>query len=222
MRVSFLIILLCSFTTMLSQVKSSNSEKFHRHYYLKKSVYESLPNSDDEIIFLGNSITAGGLWSEMFNDIRIKNRGISGDVTEGILFRIGEVTESHPSKIFLMIGVNDLSKEITVDSVFVNYEKILDYILLQSPHTKIYVQSILPVNDKFNYFKNHTNKGGSIVLLNDKIEKLAIIKGQVFIDLFKYFSNKEGKLKEEYTFDGLHLNGEGYKLWKSCLQKYIK
>ena len=119
-----------------AQDSQVDKPKFKRHYYLKKSVFEVLPNNDDEIIFLGNSITAGGIWTELFQDLRIKNRGISGDVTDGILFRLDEVTESNPGKIFIMIVVNDLSKGKSKTYILNNYQKIIDEILNDSPETK--------------------------------------------------------------------------------------
>jgi len=217
----FLLYFICVCTFIQAQSAQIDKPKFKRHYYIKKSVYEALPNTNDEILFVGNSITAGGKWAELFNDLRIKNRGISGDVTEGILFRLDEITESKPLKIFLMIGVNDLSYGLSVDSVLQNYKRILENILKDSPNTKIYVQSVLPVNDNFDYFKNHTNKGELILELNRKIKLLAEKFNLVYIDLFSFFVNEQGKLKEECTFDGLHLNGQGYLLWKSTIEKYI-
>ena len=67
-----------------------------------------MPDTPNEIIMLGNSITDGCEWSELFQNSNIKNRGISGDITEGVLYRLDEVTRSKPAKVFLLIGINDL------------------------------------------------------------------------------------------------------------------
>ena len=204
-----------------SQVQDLRNQKFKRHYYIKKNVFESMPNTANEIIFLGNSITAGGEWSELFNNPTVKNRGISGDVTEGVLFRLDEITESNPAKIFIMIGVNDLSKGVSTDSILTNYEIIITRILNETPSTKIFIQSILPVNDEYDYFKNHINKGNSILIINEKLQRLAEKYNQTYIDLFSTFVNGEGKLKHEFTFDGLHLNGKGYTTWKNLVVEYV-
>ena len=66
-----------------------------------------------------------GSWSEIFQNQNIKNRGISGDVTEGILYRITEITDSNPLKIFLMIGTNDLAQGVTKELTFQNICKIV-------------------------------------------------------------------------------------------------
>ncbi|UCH65615.1 MAG: hypothetical protein JSW63_00335 [Ignavibacterium sp.] len=222
MKILIIVLLSIIFNVnIVSQDSQDYKRKFKRHYYLKKSVFEVLPNNDDEIIFLGNSITAGGIWTELFQNVRIKNRGISGDVTDGILYRLKEVTESNPEKVFIMIGVNDLSKGKSQEYILKNYQRIIDEILNDSPETKIYIQSILPVNDEFDYFKNHTNKTDSILSLNTSLKTMADERGLIYIDLFSSFINEKLKLNEEYTFDGLHLNGQGYLLWKSIVEKYI-
>ena len=207
---------------ILAGIISAQSKTKYSPYYLhSKSMFESLPNTPDEIIFLGNSITDGCNWTELFSDLRVKNRGISGDVTEGILNRLDEVTESNPAKIFIMIGINDLARGMSKKEIFDNYEIIVDRIIEASPMTEIYIESILPVNDSYGRFKKHYSKADSIVSLNNDLEKLAKEKGQTYVDLFTPFSNSEGKLKDEFTEDGLHLNGKAYQLWKSLVEKYV-
>ena len=222
MKIILLLIFILSLDNVLAQTKDLQNQKFKRHYYIKKDVFESMPNTEGEILFVGNSITAGGEWSELFNNPNVKNRGISGDVTEGVLFRLEEITDSKPSKIFLMIGVNDLSLGISIDSILTNYETILTKILDETPSTKIFIQSILPVNDEYDYFKDHTDKGNSILILNEKIQRLSEKYNQTYVDLFSSFANHEGKLKRQFTFDGLHLNGKGYSTWKNIIADYVK
>ena len=93
----FLLILILSFESFAQE---KTRRKWLTYYEQKKSTFESLPNDEDEIIFLGNSITEGCEWNELFGDDRIKNRGISADVAEGIFLRLDEVTESKPLKHF--------------------------------------------------------------------------------------------------------------------------
>jgi len=196
--------------------------KHSTYYYQRKTLFEKLPNSENEIIFLGNSISDGCNWSELFDDGRIKNRGISGDVTDGVLDRLTEVTESNPPAIFIMIGVNDLARGRSVDYIVSNYEQILKKINSDSKETKVYVQSVLPVNDEFLKFKNHVNKTKQILSVNKKLKKLAAEYGANYIDLFPMFAMENNKLNPKYSNDGLHLTGDGYLLWKSVVEKYIE
>ncbi len=207
---------------IIASIITAQSESKYSPYYLhSKSMFESLPNTEGEIIFLGNSITDGCNWTELFQDLRVKNRGISGDVTEGILNRLDEVTESHPSKIFIMIGINDLARGISNKEILDNYKMIVNRIIEASPKTEIYIESILPVNDSYGRFKKHYAKADSIVPMNNELKKLAKEKGQTYVDLYSFFVDSEGKLKDEFTEDGLHINGNGYQLWKSLVEKYV-
>ncbi len=190
------------------------------YYHQKKSHFENLPNDKNEIIFIGDSITDGCEWSEAFGNKKIKNRGISGDVTRGVLDRLMEITESKPSKVFLMIGVNDLARGITTDSIIKNISQIVVGINTASPQTIIYVQSILPVNDYYGKFSGHTSKGKEVTVINQALQKG--IKGNYeYIDLHTSFMDENLKLDISLSNDGVHLTGEGYQRWTSLIKKYV-
>ncbi|QZE14925.1 sialate O-acetylesterase [Halosquirtibacter laminarini] len=201
---------------------SSAFAQFSTYYYQKKTLYDALPNDKNEIIFLGNSITDGGEWAELFRNKKIKNRGISGDVTDGVLFRLEEVYESSPKKVFLLIGINDLSRGKSKAYVHKNILKIVDTIHEKSPKTKVYVQSLLPVNDCYGKFRGHTNKGASVLWVNKKLKSDASAHGYTYINIHDSFANEEGKMKKEYSNDGLHLLGKGYLNWVDIIKAYVK
>lgn len=189
------------------------------YYGQKVSLFRLLPDTKGEIIFLGNSITDIGEWAEIWQNSKVKNRGISGDNTFGVLARLDEVVSSKPEKVFLMIGINDIAKN-TPDSVIVgNVIKIVETIQTASPTTKLIVQSILPTNDTFTEFKRHQNKDGHIRTVNSALHNYCQQRQLVFVDLYPLFLNTSGKLDERYTNDGLHINGAGYMLWRDALRK---
>ncbi len=190
---------------------------FSTYYHQRVSLFNALAQTKEDIIFLGNSITDGGEWSELLNDLHIKNRGISGDITAGVINRLDEITNRKPSKIFLLIGVNDLARNISTDSVVKNMLLIAAYIRQQSPATKLYVQSILPVNDVYGKFSTHTNKGEQIKIINTQLKDQAQDYGYTYINLYSTFVDKNGKLKSNLTNDGLHLKGEAYLTWKHII-----
>ncbi|MFZ5938993.1 MAG: GH92 family glycosyl hydrolase [Bacteroidota bacterium] len=187
------------------------------YYYHKKEHFELLPDTEHEIIFLGNSITDNAEWAELFRNPNIKNRGIGGDDTDGVLERLPEVLSSKPDKIFIGIGTNDLAYLKSKEHVMENYRLILDRIASESPDTKVYIQSILPTEDAIHIFR----KNSDIMELNRQLEALAGSRGLVYIDLFTPFSTPEHKLNLKYSIDGLHLNGKGYELWKDIIVKYV-
>jgi lysophospholipase L1-like esterase len=205
-----------------AQSQEKQKTKYYPYWHQKETHFRSLPNEADEIIFLGDSITDGCSWSEMFHDLRIKNRGISADITDGVLDRLDEVIESKPLKIFLMIGVNDLARGKTVEYIVRNIERILDAIQKESPQTEIYLQSLLPVNPVFGLAKNHTNKTAEIIAINTDLKKIAKDRKLIFVDLHSLLKTESNLLDPEYTNDGLHLTGKGYLVWKSAVEKYIR
>lgn len=194
---------------------------FSTYYHQRVSLFNALPQTKDDIIFLGNSITDGGEWSELFNDIKIKNRGISGDISAGVLYRLKEVVNRKPAKIFLLIGTNDLAKAISTDSLFANMMLIADFIKQESPSTHLYVQSILPVNKLFGKFNGHTKNDEQIRAVNKQLKENPFKKDYTYIDLYTSFANEKGNLKEKFTNDGLHLRGEAYLQWKHIIFPYL-
>ncbi|HUN02844.1 MAG TPA: family 20 glycosylhydrolase [Niabella sp.] len=203
------------------QLPSWPDTLFSTYWHQQTTLFKNLPQTKGDIIFLGNSITDGGEWQELFGDSRIKNRGISADVTIGVLNRLKEITDRKPDKIFLMIGTNDLSKGISTDSVVKNILEIVKFTHLLSPATKVYVQSILPVNPGSDKFKNHTGNTPKIKAVNRQLELYAKKHQFTYVNLFDSFINSEGYLNRRYSNDGLHLLGDGYMLWKHLVFPYI-
>ncbi|UFH36891.1 family 20 glycosylhydrolase [Flavobacterium acetivorans] len=235
-QIVFLVLLLVFFSTNAQQKKVSGlvpgtvsvlkkttlpDSLFSTYYHQRVSHFRSLPLTKNDIVFLGNSITDGAEWSELFADNRIKNRGISGDISTGVLNRIDEISIRKPAKVFLLIGTNDLSRNTSTDSVFKNITKIASYLKQESPSTKLYVQSILPVNDVYKKFGGHTSKGEQIKQLNAKLKQNAAAFPYTYMDLHTPFCDQNGKLIKEFTNDGLHLKGEGYLMWKHLVYPYV-
>ena len=111
----------------------------NEYNYQKRSLFEQLPIRGNDIVFLGNSITDGCEWAELFNNRHVKNRGISADRSGWLLDRLDPIINGHPKKLFLMIGTNDLAVGIAPEEVAANVEKLLDRFAEESPWTKIYV-----------------------------------------------------------------------------------
>lgn len=196
--------------------------KYSTYYYQRATLFEQLPISSDDILFIGNSITDGGEWSELFQNPHIKNRGISGDTTWGVYDRISILLKGKPAQIFLMIGINNIPKGESPDSIAIGIQRIIQKIKKESPNTEILVQSLLPVTTKYNMFLEHTSRWELIPYINQAILRITKQENIKYIDLFSYFVNKDGQMKPEYTNDGLHLLGKGYILWKEIISPYLK
>jgi predicted alpha-1,2-mannosidase len=189
------------------------------YYYHKKEHFETLPDTPNEIIFLGNSITDGAEWFELFDgNPNIKNRGIGGDDTDGVLERLAEVTSSQPRQVFIMIGTNDLAYGKTIEHVVANHKKIIERILEDSPNTEVIMQSVLPVEDAVHW----TRPNASILEINKQLKAHCEEIGITYIDLDPIFADENGKLDKKYSIDGLHVNGQGYLKWVEIIKPLIK
>ena len=206
-------------TTDLSKSHSNSPSPSIRLYHHRKTVFESLPHDKNEIIFLGDSFIDFAEWSELFNNPKIKNRGIAGDRTDGVLLRLNDIVSSSPAKIFIMIGYNDLSKGRAISDIIQNFKKIIKNIRTDSPQTEIYIHSLLPVNNDV-YRGKVDNR--DIINLNHQLAQLCERQNVVFIDLFSSFCGDDNQLLEEFASnDGLHLNGKAYLKWRSMIEKFV-
>ncbi|TCN65668.1 GDSL-type esterase/lipase family protein [Acetobacteroides hydrogenigenes] len=216
------IILLLALTLCLGATKAQ-TRKFSTYYYQRATLFEKMTTKNNGVIFIGDSITDGGEWCTLFNNSSILNFGISGDGTEGVLARIDVAARLTPKKIFIMIGINDLAKGMSPDTIAKNIEKITDALKVRSPRTKVYLQSVLPVNASFKMFDGHVSKGKEIIALNALIKTICEEKGYTFIDLYSSFKQSDSELMNpKYTNDGLHLLGDGYLLWSSLIKHHLK
>lgn len=196
--------------------------KYGTFYDQRATLFENLPIKSSDIVFLGNSLTNGCEWAELFGNPKIKNRGISGDEVMGIYDRIAPILKGKPAKIFLLTGINDVSHDLTADSVLVMYSKLVEKIREDSPRTKLYIQSLLPVNDEFTRFPKVHNKTQVILDINKGLKALAKRKKCIYIDLYSHFlATGTQRLDKKYTNDGLHLLGPGYLVWKEVIKSYV-
>jgi len=200
----------------------TDSSLYSPYWWHSKDMYDHLPDTRNEIVFLGNSITDGAEWFEIFDNKRCRNRGISGDVTAGILLRLDAVTKLQPSKIFIMIGINDLSHSMSVDEIMVNYRTILDRIKKETPRTRVFVESVLPINPIIRPSLGQVIKTDTIIKLNSRLRTLASEFGDQYIDLFSVMADSNNHLPRKYSIDGLHLTYEGYRVWAEAIKEFVR
>lgn len=166
-----------------------------------------------DIVMVGDSITARGRWNELFPGPMIANRGIGGDTVTGVQKRLAAIRAPKPKKLFLMIGVNDIIIGRSADETIVRY----DHLLTQLRGPKIYVQSIFLCGPIF----CDDAKRAEAAKLNAALLGLAAKHGATFIDIAPHFT-RDGVMRDDLAIDGLHLNGEGYRLWRDLLKPYVE
>ena len=215
-------------------IKYQDTSWARGRYFERIDTFKSQPIGSEKIVFLGNSIVkGGGNWNTRFNTLNIVNRGISGDITEGILKRLDEIIFYKPVAVFLLAGFNDFfyrngNDAISPKYVYNNIILIAENIKLSSPETKIYLQTIMPFNNH-----EYIRTTASYPFLEDKYKpsineqikdvNMLIRANNNFnvIDIYPYFINDEGLLKKTLSDDGLHPNENGYAIWVDILRPYI-
>jgi lysophospholipase L1-like esterase len=188
-------------------------------YWQEKSSFFDTLGARASVVMIGDSLTDGAEWSEMFPGVAIANRGIDGDTTAGVLRRMQGILSVHAEKAFVMLGINDFGKDgRTVDAVFADYSDIVSR--LEKAGTKVYLQSTLSCNEARAGWISCSAIQGKIRELNARLASLAS-PSVVYIDLNAWLAG-EGGLKPDFTYDGVHLNGDGYKIWKREISKFVR
>ncbi len=152
------------------------------------------------------------------------NQGISGETSAGLWRRLDLFADTQPTTIFVMIGINDLLRGIDPETVLANQQGIIQDLKQQHPRSQIVVQSILPHSGNQSTWEGRdrlaTIPNTMIQTLNQQLEVMADVEDVYFLDLYPLFATDQGDLRLNLTTDGLHLNDQGYLVWRSALQLY--
>lgn len=214
--------LLCAFCFLVStgfaQATWDTLPNLPDHYRKRMALFNRQTLRPGRVLMAGNSLTEAGNWRKLLADTSVVNRGISGDVTFGLLARAGEIARWKPAKLFLLIGINDLSRGVPEEVILQNILSLVRLVQAKSGSTQIFVQSLLPVNPGFKNFPAGFNKSEAIATVNGQLQKVAARFGFQFIDLHTPFSDSGGLLEARFTYDGLHLNEAGYQHWVKILK----
>lgn len=184
----------------------------------KIEVFRALPNGRAEIVFAGDSFAASAPVLDAYTPLR--NRGIGGDTTSGLLSRLDEITEGRPERIFLQVGANDVANLVPVGETVENYRTILRRIRGESPDTLVFVMSVPPTTPEL--LDSATRRNPVILKLNAELRRLAAAEGATFVDLTPWLQNEQGNLRRDFaTEDGIHLNTAGHLVVCELLRPYV-
>lgn len=182
-------------------------------YNASMSMYNLTKRKQCRIVFAGDSITASGCFNEFFDEKSILNRGIGSDTAEGLYNRIDQIITLSPEKIFIMIGINDISTECDLNKTLNFVKCSAESIRRELPGTDIYIESVLPTNNK--------DWESEIVHLNKSYETLCREEGYIYVDIYSEFMI-DGEVDSTLFVDNVHLNGKGYKVWIDCITGYVE
>lgn len=197
----------------IKQLVSPNPS-YSDYFYHKKSFFEQHGGDQYDVVFIGDSITDWAEWEDLFPALKIANRGIAGDRTDGVLKRMDSIYSTNAKKAFIMIGLNDISAGTEVNDVVENYKSIISNLVAHGMQT--YVQSTILAGTQ----KAELNK--NIMALNDHLKKMADNnKSFTYIDLNAGLT-RGSVLNSRYSRDDIHLNGSGYAVWKDMIKSYVQ
>ena len=178
--------------------------------------FSMIYNYPTDVVFAGDSLIERCSWDEMYPDLEVKNRGIGGDSINGLRVRIETIMQTKPKKVFIYIGINDILQGREVENIIGRYNELFDE--LSHYDCKYYVQAILPV-------ASSQSDAERICLdvneINERLRSICEGRGYTFIDLWSEFAGDDWALKDEYYYDGVHVNAAAYKRWKEIIDPYV-
>lgn len=177
-----------------------------------------------QIVLFGDSITElfKVEWLDGCSDLKVYNRGISGDTSDRLLERLEDnLLNIAPSKVFLLIGVNDLSRGAEPGLILAAIQMIISVIRIVLPETEVILECVYPVHLEGTQFNQTYDVSTGVRKLNILLKNFAQENNIPCIDLTEELQDEHGYLDSRYTYDGLHPNEEGYKIVTKALTAYL-
>lgn len=139
---------------------------------------------------------------------------------EGITVREA-LEKKQYGKIYIMLGINELGNE-DAQGFYDQYVSVLSVIHELQPEAVIFVQAILHVSDSIDAKQYYINNGE----INVRNEALSHITeepelGKIcYLDCNYLYDGEDGKLVEDYTFDGIHVKPAYMEWWQEYLLQH--
>lgn len=222
-NIIFGILIFC--LTVLLLVQNTESDKVEQKGI--KNPYDIEVSASDNFVLLGDSITEWYPIEEFYDELPVVNSGVAGYQTKDVLEHLKKMVYIYnPTKVFLLIGTNDIKEDPNEEEVVSNIQKIIDGIHELRPKAKVYLQSIYPVNNVDEEKVNKDTVGGRsnkvIKRINQKLRQYCKDTDVTYIDVYSELVNQDGNLDLKYTEDGLHMSNLGYLRVTKTLLPYFQ
>ena len=217
---------LLSFFLFLISLQVSSQQVFSSHHIERVREFDSMrPIDSTDVVMLGSrAIEYAGDWSKLLGLRHIRNRGIAGDRVMDVYSRLGQILPGKPRVIVLLIGLDDLAQGLSPLQVVNACGQVISKIRSGSPSTKLYVQTLFPINDVSFEIDDHLkNKSNDLLQVNHLLHIYCKRHDIGFINLYsKFLRHGSSQLLPSMTSDGIHLSPFGYKVWAFHLKKYVQ
>lgn len=159
-------------------------------------------------------------WQQNFWGWNAANFGWGGDKTQNILWRLnnGELDNVNPKVIVLMAGTNNVgsvppqsTSDPRVEDITRGIKAILEVSRRKAPRATILLMGIFPRNDSMAVMP-------IINEINRRIAKFADGKKIRYLNINDKLADKDGRLFDGISKDGLHLEVKGYQVWADALK----
>ncbi|MDE6605206.1 MAG: hypothetical protein K2K85_04200 [Clostridia bacterium] len=220
--------ILCSsiFAGVLSGCSSVISTDYDVVKQTKRDNYTLLNENyaqKNQTVLIGDSIIE--IYNtELFDgvlDTKVYNRGISGDTSDKLLERLEDnALNIAPQTLIVLVGTNDLSRKISLDTVLDNISKTVEK-SKQAGVENIIICSLLPVNKSINSTMVGIRSNKDIQQLNSLLKEECLHQQVTFVDLYPILADGDGNFDKQYTYDGLHPNAQGYVVITQALKKVL-
>ena len=171
------------------------------------------------VVFIGSSsIASWETLAEDFAGINVINRGFGGSqIADATFYADRIVIPYQPKTVVLYAGDNDLASGKTPRQVLEDYKAFVNRIHRSLPTTKIAFISIKPSPARASLLQHMKDANAQIKAYTSRDERL------VYIDVFSPMLDAHGNPRTElFGPDELHMNEEGYRLWKSVIGPHIR
>ena len=196
----------------------------NQNYQLQNSMYDLYKTHQADIVMLGNSLTHGTAWNELLGRPNVVERGITSDVLYGYEARLASIYKLNPKIVFIMGGLNDIYNWTPVEDIFSIYVRIIN--ALKSKNIILVIQSTTYATKTYGKDWGGTperNFGRNREV--DKINKLLFDYAKKnnldYIDLNSLTAGKDGFLRPELTWDGIHFKADAYRIWAREVEKIL-
>lgn len=171
------------------------------------------------VLFVGSSSIRG--WRTLqqdFPDVQVLNRGFGGSHIEDVNYYFSGIAAPYkPKLIVFYAGENDITADKTIERVVEDYKKFVSLVREKLPKTRLIFVSLKPSPARWEQ-KEKFQRANDLIKAETEKDKR-----QKFVDVWQPMLNERGEPKPEiFQGDKLHLNAEGYKIWRDVLAPHIK
>ena len=200
-------------------------------YQREIEFYKIYKPENVKVVMLGNSLTHGVEWNQLLGRNDVIEMGIVSDILAGFKNRLSYVYRVNPRICFILGGINDVYQWIPVEQIYNDYITVIEN--LQQRGIKPVIQSTLYAgrewgkdwlaqnNPKLKPADVNAERNQQIEKLNTMLRNYASKNKIEFMDLNKLMT-RNNFLRSELTYDGIHLNAAGYKIWGREVEEVLR